>query len=103
LFLKSKFPTSKRFGIEGCDITIPALKTLVECAGDEKCNHLVFGMAHRGRLNTLGLVFQKPLSEIFAEFKESKAEQNFIDEKVWGKSGDVKVFIYFNVLIKSII
>jgi len=75
----------------------------VECAGDEKCNHLVFGMAHRGRLNTLGLVFQKPLSEIFAEFKESKAEQNFIDEKVWGKSGDVKVFIYFNVLIKSII
>lgn len=47
-------------------------------------------MAHRGRLNTLGLVFEKPLAEIFAEFKESKLEQQSYDEKTWGKSGDVK-------------
>lgn len=33
LFLKTKFPTSKRFGIEGCDTTIPVLKSLVESAG----------------------------------------------------------------------
>ena len=63
---------SKRFGIEGCDTTILALKTLADCAVQNKVNNLVFGMAHRGRLNTLGLVFQKPLEEIFAEFKENK-------------------------------
>jgi 2-oxoglutarate dehydrogenase E1 component len=74
LFLKTKFNTSKRFGIEGCDVTIPALKSLVEAAGQDEVSHCIFGMAHRGRLNTLGLVFRKPLEEIFAEFKESKVE-----------------------------
>ena len=48
-------------------------------------------MAHRGRLNTLGLVFRKPLEEIFAEFKESKVEQISYKDNVWGKMGDVKV------------
>merc|ERR1719329_219370 len=53
-------------------------------------NHLVFGMAHRGRLNTLGLVFQKSLAEIFAEIKETKSNLTSFDEKTWGGSGDVK-------------
>jgi 2-oxoglutarate dehydrogenase complex dehydrogenase (E1) component-like enzyme len=29
---------------------------------------MVLGMAHRGRLNTLAIVFDKPYDEIFAEF-----------------------------------
>ena len=73
-FLKNKFPTSKRFGIEGCDSTISALKALVKLCGLEKIDHLVLGMAHRGRLNTLALVMKKPIEEIFAEFKEKKFE-----------------------------
>jgi 2-oxoglutarate dehydrogenase E1 component len=91
VFMKNKFPTSKRFGIEGCDTAILSLKSLVESAGDDGMNHLVFGMAHRGRLNTLGLVFQKSLAEIFAEIKETKSNLTSFDEKTWGGSGDVKV------------
>lgn len=41
-------------------------------------------MAHRGRVNTLANVFQKPLQRIFAEYQE-----NMINETSWGLSGDV--------------
>ena len=68
LFLKEKFPTAKRFGIEGCDTFISGLKTLVNTAAKDGAHHLIFGMAHRGRLNTLALVLKKPIAEIFAEF-----------------------------------
>jgi 2-oxoglutarate dehydrogenase E1 component len=47
---------------------------LVKLCGLEKIDHLVLGMAHRGRLNTLALVMKKPIEEIFAEFKEKKFE-----------------------------
>ena len=42
-------------------------------------------MAHRGRLNTLHCVFEKPAQQIFKEFLE-KSSQNLHD---WD-SGDVK-------------
>jgi 2-oxoglutarate dehydrogenase E1 component len=43
------------------------------------------GMAHRGRLNALANVFNKPMQKIFAEFQEN------VDKEVsWGNSGDVK-------------
>ena len=44
-------------------------------------------MAHRGRLNALANVFDKPLQKIFAEFQENvDSEEN----QAWGNSGDVK-------------
>jgi 2-oxoglutarate dehydrogenase E1 component len=44
-------------------------------------------MAHRGRLNALANVFQKPLQKIFAEFQE---QQGGLEVTAWGNSGDVK-------------
>lgn len=86
LFLKNIFSTSKRFGIEGSDTFISGLNALVDEAVKLKAEHVVFGMAHRGRLNTLATVFNKPLEQIFAEFQEIKAE----GKNLWGDSGDVK-------------
>lgn len=53
----------------------------------DKVGHIVFGMAHRGRLNTLYNVFDKSAEEILAEFQDLKSEYN---EEIWGQSGDVK-------------
>jgi 2-oxoglutarate dehydrogenase E1 component len=63
-----KFPTSKRFGIEGCDTLISGLGHLTDCAAADNVEHMVFGMPHRGRLNTLAYVFNKPIDQIMAEF-----------------------------------
>ena len=52
-FVKSKFNTTKRFGIEGCDTFISGLDKLVESASEKGVSHIVIGMPHRGRLNTL--------------------------------------------------
>lgn len=90
IFVKNKFTTVKRFGIEGCDTFISALGKLVDIAAEHKMEHMVFGMAHRGRLNTLAFVLNKSIEEILGEFQEIKPEQTEYHEEVWGNSGDVK-------------
>jgi 2-oxoglutarate dehydrogenase E1 component len=69
-FLAKKFVGKKRFSLEGGDSLIPILDTIVEEAGTYKMEALVIGMAHRGRLNVLVNIIEKPASLIFAEFEE---------------------------------
>lgn len=86
-FLKNRYTTEKRFGIEGCDSVISGLKALVHKAAEHKVERIVIGMPHRGRLNTLTSILEKPYEDIFAEFQGLHA---ILDEGVWGSSGDVK-------------
>lgn len=86
-FLKNRFTTSKRFGIEGCDSVISGLNALLDRAAQHKVQRVIMGMPHRGRLNTLTNVLGKDESDIFSEFQELHA---FLNEEVWGNSGDVK-------------
>eukprot|EP01015_Nassula_variabilis_P005669 TRINITY_DN1420_c0_g1_i8.p1 TRINITY_DN1420_c0_g1~~TRINITY_DN1420_c0_g1_i8.p1 ORF type:complete len:929 (-),score=201.79 TRINITY_DN1420_c0_g1_i8:61-2847(-) len=88
-FCKSKFSTTKRFGIEGVDVGISALDTLAhKSAVTYGVKNIVIGMPHRGRLNTLAIVFEKPLDELLAEFQDNVKE---LEEKdSWGSTGDVK-------------
>jgi len=68
-FLQTKYIGVKRFSIEGAESFIPLVNTLIEegaCLGVE---HVVMGMAHRGRINTLALVLHKPYEAILAEFE----------------------------------
>lgn len=41
---------------------------LVDHAADKKIEHIIIGMPHRGRLNTLYSVLKKPAVNILAEF-----------------------------------
>ena len=50
----------KRFGVEGLNTATVALEELAEQAAKHGVQNLVLGMAHRGRLNTLHCVFDKP-------------------------------------------
>ncbi len=67
--LHRMYPGAKRFSLEGGTTLINLLKTLVYEAPDAGAEHLVFGMAHRGRLNVLANVLEKPLAYILAEFE----------------------------------
>ncbi|WP_270937117.1 2-oxoglutarate dehydrogenase E1 component [Falsiroseomonas oryzae] len=84
-FCAKKYATTKRFGLEGGESTIPALETVIEVAAGLGVNEVTIGMAHRGRLNVLVNVLRKPFAAVFSEFKGIAAQP----EDVQG-SGDVK-------------
>ncbi len=70
-FLARKYVGKKRFSMEGGEALIAALDTIIEQAGQMNMNGLVIGMAHRGRLNVLVNVLEKPAGVVFAEFDEN--------------------------------
>ncbi|XP_016933753.2 2-oxoglutarate dehydrogenase complex component E1 isoform X2 [Drosophila suzukii] len=81
-FLAKKFSSEKRFGLEGCDIMIPAIKEVVDRATNQGVESILIGMAHRGRLNVLANVCRKPIADILSQFHGLKASDS--------GSGDVK-------------
>uniref|UniRef100_A0AAY4CU83 2-oxoglutarate dehydrogenase complex component E1 n=1 Tax=Denticeps clupeoides TaxID=299321 RepID=A0AAY4CU83_9TELE len=82
-FLQRKWSSEKRFGLEGCESLIPALKTIIDKSSENGVESVIMGMPHRGRLNVLANVIRKELEQIFCQF-DSKLEA--ADEG----SGDVK-------------
>ncbi|KAJ3610565.1 hypothetical protein NHX12_022657 [Muraenolepis orangiensis] len=82
-FLSRKWSSEKRFGLEGCEVLIPALKMIIDCSSAAGIDSIVMGMPHRGRLNVLANVIRKDLDQIFCQF-DPKLEA--ADEG----SGDVK-------------
>src|SRR4051794_30426365 len=84
-FCDLKFTGTKRFGLDGAESMIPALEQIIKRGGALGVKEVVFGMAHRGRLNVLAQVMGKPHRIIFHEFKGGSATT----EDVEG-SGDVK-------------
>lgn len=72
-FLHTKFVGAKRFSLEGGEAYVPMMEALVEHSASFGVNEVVLGMAHRGRLNTLVNILQKPLALMFAEFKGALA------------------------------
>jgi 2-oxoglutarate dehydrogenase E1 component len=89
-FLHTSYVGQKRFSLEGSETLIPLLDTLVEKAADSGVKEIVLGMSHRGRLNVLANILQKPFAEIFSEF-----DDNFLPESRAG-DGDVKYHLGFS-------
>jgi 2-oxoglutarate dehydrogenase E1 component len=90
-FLHTKFLGKKRFSLEGGESVIPLVDRIVERAAKQGVSQIVIGMAHRGRLNVLANVMEKPPAEIFAEFidKETSASGPL--------GGDVKYHLGYSV------
>lgn len=84
-FLQLKYTGTKRFGLEGGEVLVPAIEQVLKRGGQMGVRDVVFGMAHRGRLNVLANVLGKPFKAIFSEFQGNPANP----EDVQG-SGDVK-------------
>lgn len=68
-FLGRRFSGAKRFSIEGGESVIPGLIELFESASDHGVEVVHMGMAHRGRLNVLANVLQRPLRAIISQFQ----------------------------------
>lgn len=86
-FIQSNFIGQKRFSLEGAESVIPALRYVFSSASGFGIDEIVLGMAHRGRLNVLTNVLQKPAVETFAVFIDNYKPYDY------GGSGDVKYHI----------
>lgn len=88
-FLHSKFLGAKRFSIAGAESLIPLLDCLIEGAAEHSIGEVIFGMAHRGRLNVLMNILGKDAKEVFEEFSNTDAE-SYIG------AGDVKYHLGYH-------
>jgi len=86
-FLHRTFPGKTRFSVEGLDMLVPILDEIICGAADRGVRQSIIGMAHRGRLNVLAHVLQKPYTQILAEFKDPVNAARRIN---LGWLGDVK-------------
>ena len=87
-FLQKTFPGKTRFSVEGVDMLVPILDEIICGAADSGTRNTMIGMAHRGRLNVLAHVLQKPYAQILAEFKDPVAAEALRVDQGW--LGDVK-------------
>lgn len=82
-FLSIKFPHAKRFGLEGAETQLPAVETIIDASANEHgVRDVIFACCHRGKLNLLRNVGQKPEEMIFSEFAGAPSRH--------GIPGDVK-------------
>jgi 2-oxoglutarate dehydrogenase E1 component len=87
-FLQRTFPGKTRFSIEGLDMMVPILDEIIHDAAAAGVRHVMIAMAHRGRLNVLAHIMQKPYAQVLAEFKDPLFSRSARIDLGW--MGDVK-------------
>ncbi|WP_127713939.1 2-oxoglutarate dehydrogenase E1 component [Halobacteriovorax sp. HLS] len=95
-FLQTKYTGQKRFSLEGGESTIPGLDAIINRSSELGAKEVVFGMAHRGRLNVLTNIIGKTYEYVFSEFEGSSLEQ-----KQGMGDGDVKYHMGFTSVKES--
>jgi 2-oxoglutarate dehydrogenase E1 component len=88
-YLRRAFLGQKQFSIEGLDVMVPMLDEAIELAAANGANHVVIGMAHRGRLNVLAHTVGRQSDAILREF-EGERVLEAVSTDLESGSGDVK-------------
>ncbi len=88
-FLHKNYVGQKRFSLEGGEMLIPLLDSVIERTGTKGVREIVLGMPHRGRLNVLVNILNKPYGMVFNEFEGN------VPQSVAG-DGDVKYHLGFS-------
>src|SRR5690554_2396394 len=89
-FLHRKYVGAKRFSLSGGESLIPMLDFMLEEAADVGVEEVVVGMAHRGRLNVLHNIMNKPAEAMLSEFEKVQSPEEFVG------SSDVKYHMGFS-------
>ncbi|HEX9371824.1 MAG TPA: 2-oxoglutarate dehydrogenase E1 component [Roseiflexaceae bacterium] len=91
-FLHTTFVGQKRFSLEGGDMIVPMLDSIIRNAAAVGTHEVVIGMAHRGRLNVLAHILGKPYAQILAEFHAANRDAGAspTGKGSVGWTGDVK-------------
>ena len=90
-FLHTKFPSAKRFSVEGADNSIISMQWAINIAAADNVKEAIIGMAHRGRLNSLTKVLGKSYVAMLSEFQGGIPFPDGL-----GLSGDVKYHMGFS-------
>ena len=75
-WLHRRYPSTKRFSLEGSDALIPLLNMIVDDGAEIGVQEICMGMPHRGRLNVLAHVLNKPYEVLLSEFAGTILHQN---------------------------
>jgi 2-oxoglutarate dehydrogenase E1 component len=89
-FLQRTFPGKTRFSIEGLDMMVPLLDEVVGEAAEDGIFTILLGMAHRGRLNVMAHLLNKPYEQMLLEFKDPLSNDLVTVSNELGWTGDVK-------------
>ncbi|MGC9342547.1 MAG: thiamine pyrophosphate-dependent enzyme, partial [Bacteroidales bacterium] len=93
-FIHKKFTGQKRFSLEGTESLIPALRAVIDRGVELGIKEFTLSMAHRGRLNVLANVLEKPYERIFKEFEGEEYEESI-------ELGDVKYHLGYGNSVSS--
>jgi 2-oxoglutarate dehydrogenase E1 component len=94
-FIHKKFAGQKRFSLEGAESLIPGLKAVLNKGAELGVREVIIGMSHRGRLNVLSNILNKPYERIFNEFIGDEYEDNI-------SLGDVKYHLGYGNEIETV-
>ena len=84
--IHSRYIGTKRYSLEGNTALIPLLDEILNSASGYGAEQAVLAMSHRGRLNVIMNIVQRPAEEIFAGFED-------VDPRSVLGGGDVKYHI----------
>ena len=84
--IHSRYIGTKRYSLEGNTALIPLLDEILDSALEQGAEQAVLAMSHRGRLNVIINVVNRPAAEIFAGFED-------VDPRSVLGGGDVKYHI----------
>jgi len=93
-YIHKKFVGQKRFSLEGAESLVPALDAVIERGSELGIEEFIIGMSHRGRLNVLANILQKPVENIFAEFMGEQYDESIA-------LGDVKYHLGYGNKVKT--
>ena len=84
--IHSRYIGTKRYSLEGNTALIPLLDEILDAASENGAEQAVLAMSHRGRLNVIINVVNRPAAEVFAGFED-------VDPRSVLGGGDVKYHI----------